>query len=154
MRTGEAPADRAARQGVTLKLRWLLLFAGLVLGACTRAPPPVRYFADGKPARLSDWGVVFRSGDALELNEHVVPYDLNTPLFSDYAHKLRTIWMPERAAAKYDAQQTFDFPVGTIISKTFYYPLPKAGGTMKSSRVLTTRRATSPAKALTCATCT
>ena len=134
MRAGEAPGDRVARQGVTLKLSWLLLFAGLALGACTRAPTPVHYFADGRPTKLSDWGVVFRRGDTLALNARVVPYDLNTPLFSDYAHKLRTIWMPEQTAAKYDAQQTFDFPVGTIISKTFYYPRPEGGDAKSVAR--------------------
>jgi uncharacterized repeat protein (TIGR03806 family) len=103
--------------------RWFATFAAcLTLAACARAPQPVHYFAAGKPAKLSDWNVVFRAGDMLALNARVVPYDLNTPLFSDYAHKLRTIWMPEHAAARYDATQTFDFPVGTIISKTFYYP--------------------------------
>jgi hypothetical protein len=52
----------------------------------------------------------------------VLPYDLNTPLFTDYAHKLRTVWMPKGQSAVYNAENTFDFPVGTIISKTFYYP--------------------------------
>jgi uncharacterized repeat protein (TIGR03806 family) len=61
------------------------------------------------------------------LNEGVVPYDLNTPLFSDYAHKLRTVWMPKGKSASYAAQSSFAFPVGTIISKTFYYPLPGDG---------------------------
>ena len=117
---------------MTLKPHWLLLFAGLALGACTHTPQPVHYFAEGKPAKLSDWQVVFRDGDTLALNARVVPYDLNTPLFSDYAHKLRTIWMPEHAAAKYAAEQAFDFPVGTIISKTFYYPRPKTGGNATS----------------------
>jgi uncharacterized repeat protein (TIGR03806 family) len=110
----------------------LILLASLALGACTRAPQPVRYFAEGKPARLSDWNVVFRDGDALALNARVVPFDLNTPLFTDYAHKLRTLWLPEGTSAKYDATQTFDFPVGTIISKTFYYP--KTGDTKSVAR--------------------
>ena len=30
--------------------------------------------------------------------------------------------MPQGTSAKYDAEKSFDFPVGTIISKTFYYP--------------------------------
>ena len=51
-----------------------------------------------------------------------LPYDLNTPLFSDYAHKLRAVWLPPGTQAKYDADSVFDLPVGTIISKTFYYP--------------------------------
>jgi uncharacterized repeat protein (TIGR03806 family) len=97
----------------------------LALGGCFRAPEPVHFFADGKPTKLSDWRVVYAERGRLALNNGVVPYDLNTPLFSDYAHKLRTVWMPPGAAAKYDEKASFDFPVGTIISKTFYYPLPK-----------------------------
>ena len=103
-----------------------LLLIGAVLGACARAPQPVHYFAEGRPAHLSDWHVVFRDGGRLALNERVVPYDLNTPLFSDYAHKLRTLWLPPGTAARYTTSQSFDFPVGTIITKTFYYP--RAGG--------------------------
>jgi uncharacterized repeat protein (TIGR03806 family) len=92
----------------------------------------VHFFAEGRPAKLSDWHVVYADGGHLALNAGVVPYDLNAPLFSDYAHKLRTIWMPQGAAATYDATASFDFPVGTIISKTFYYPLPK--GAPKGAR--------------------
>jgi uncharacterized repeat protein (TIGR03806 family) len=94
----------------------------LLLAACTRASPPVHFFPDGRPQRLSDWHVLVRQGARLALNDRVVPYDLNTPLFTDYAHKLRTVWLPPGAAAQYSATQTFDFPVGTIITKTFYYP--------------------------------
>jgi uncharacterized repeat protein (TIGR03806 family) len=92
------------------------------LGACSRPAAPVHFFAEGRPQHLLDWHVVFRDGGRLALNERVVPYDLNSPLFSDYAHKLRTVWMPPGAAARYNSTQSFDFPVGTILSKTFYYP--------------------------------
>jgi uncharacterized repeat protein (TIGR03806 family) len=77
--------------------------------------------ADQPPALLSGWGVVLAGDTHLQLNEGVTPYVLNTPLFSDYALKLRAIWMPAGLSAQYDATQEFDFPVGTIISKTFYY---------------------------------
>lgn len=107
------------------------LFATAALAACTRAPPaPVHFFAAGRPERLSDWHVLFLDADRLALNEGVVPYDLNTPLFSDYAHKLRTLWMPAGRSARYSATDTFDFPVGTVISKTFYYP--RAGGALSA----------------------
>ena len=76
--------------------------------------------------------MVFAQSGNLKLNAGVVPYDLNTPLFSDYAHKLRTVWMPPGTSAKYEADQGFDFPVGTIITKTFYYPLPKGGRDAKA----------------------
>lgn len=111
-------------------LRLLLLCCALLaLGSCAREDAgPVRFIAEGQPATLGEWGVLKVRGTRLSLGEGVVPYDLNTPLFSDYAHKLRTIWMPEGTTARYDAQASFDFPVGTIISKTFYYPLPGGAG--------------------------
>jgi uncharacterized repeat protein (TIGR03806 family) len=76
---------------------------------------------------LSEWRVLKVEDGRLSLNEGVVPYDLNTPLFSDYARKLRTVWMPKGKSASYAAQNAFAFPVGTILSKTFYYPLPGDG---------------------------
>lgn len=106
-------------------MRGLLLFALLSLAACQRGMSPVAFHADGYPAKLSDWHVVEARDGVLQLNEGVVPYELNTPLFTDYAHKLRTIWMPKSVSAKYSPTDTFDFPEGTIISKTFFYPLPK-----------------------------
>jgi uncharacterized repeat protein (TIGR03806 family) len=98
--------------------------AGLVLllAGCTHGAPPVHFFADGRPQHLSEWHVLLRQGGRLTPNERVVPYELNTPLFSDYAHKLRTVWLPPGTTARYSATESFDFPVGTIITKTFYYP--------------------------------
>ena len=59
----------------------------------------------------------------LRLGENVLPFDLNTPLFTDYAHKLRTVWIPPGKSAKFKPDEAFDFPIGSILSKTFYYPL-------------------------------
>jgi uncharacterized repeat protein (TIGR03806 family) len=112
------PVHRAAMFAAVL--------AASALASCSQAPPPVHFFAAGRPEHLSEWHVVFRNHGQLALNERVVPYDLNTPLFSDYAHKLRTLWMPAGGAATYSANDVFDFPVGTIFSKTFYYP--RTGG--------------------------
>ena len=96
---------------------------GLMLSAC-RPSAGVHFFAEGQPKTLDEWGVLRIEDGKLHLNQGVVPYDLNTPLFSDYAHKLRTVWMPEGTSATYQPEQSFDFPVGTVLSKTFYYPLP------------------------------
>jgi len=82
----------------------------------------VRTFtADAYPERLSAWGIVTASGNLLELGRDVLPYDLATPLFSDDAHKLRTVWMPPGRPAHYSPDHVFDLPVGTVLSKTFYY---------------------------------
>lgn len=110
------------------------LALALALAACgDRGGGPVQFFAEGQPQKLSDWRLLERDGTRLSLNTGVVPYDLNTPLFTDYAHKLRTIWMPQGKAAKYQDYEAFDFPVGTIISKTFYYPLPEGGAASGSA---------------------
>ncbi len=54
--------------------------------------------------------------------DDVVPYELNSPLFSDYAHKARFIKFPEGASVDYKQKEMLDFPKGTTIIKTFYYP--------------------------------
>ena len=102
--------------------KYAVLLALLLLAGCQHGIPPVAFHAEGRPAQLSDWHVLEVHDGKLELNAGVVPYDLNTHLFTDYVHKLRTIWMPKGTSAKYTAVGTFDFPVGTVISKTFYYP--------------------------------
>ena len=65
----------------------------------------------------------FFKGNIAELspNDRVVPYDLNTPLFSDYAEKARFVWMPAGTSATYNDSLAFDFPVGTVLIKNFYY---------------------------------
>ena len=103
----------------------LLLLAAV--SGCGRQPPVTPHPADAIPERLSAWHVVESNGRRLGLNAGVVPYDLNTPLFSDYALKLRTVWMPTGTAARYREDREFDFPVGTIFSKTFHYRLGDDG---------------------------
>ncbi len=52
----------------------------------------------------------------------VLPYDLITPLFSDYSKKKRFIWMPNDVKAAYTTDDAIvDFPSGSVIIKTFYY---------------------------------
>jgi uncharacterized repeat protein (TIGR03806 family) len=55
-------------------------------------------------------------------NERVLPYDLITPLYSDYAYKARFVWMPDSARAEVNAEGTLEFPENTVLIKTFYYP--------------------------------
>jgi len=114
----------------------LLLVAGAA--ACTRpSPQPLvdpTYFATENPRSLRDWGMVQVSDDALVLGPRVTPYDLTTPLFTDYAQKLRTIWMPPGAAADYKpGDDALSFPVGTVITKTFFYQTGRGGRVMQQA---------------------
>lgn len=96
--------------------------AALALGACGADTATPTFHAEGNPPLLSDWGQLSVSGSSLSLPGDVLPYDLNTALFTDYAHKLRTVWLPDGTTASYREGDVLDFPVGTVISKTFYYP--------------------------------
>jgi uncharacterized repeat protein (TIGR03806 family) len=111
-----------------LLARFLLGFGWIIAGlaACSPAATEPTFYPDRDPQQLSEWGLFDVSGNALELSDGVIPYDLNSPLFTDYAHKLRTVWVPPGTpAADLNADDVPDLPLGTIISKTFYYP--KAG---------------------------
>ncbi len=106
-----------------------ILVCAVAVSACDSAieNEPV-FHPEGNPRVLSDWNILQAENDTLRTTDRVLPYDLNSPLFTDYAHKFRTIWMPEGSAAQYRENDTFDFPVGTIISKTFYYPRAEGHG--------------------------
>lgn len=73
-------------------------------------------------------------------NEGVLPYDLITPLFTDYAEKSRFVWMPKGTSAKFSKDEVFDFPVGTVLIKNFYYPFdfrdPSKGKQILETRLL------------------
>ena len=71
---------------------------------------------------LSEMGIF--SGDLISLTpaENVHLYELNSQLFTDYAHKQRLIRMPEGEAMQYNNNSLLPiFPDNTLISKTFYY---------------------------------
>ncbi|WP_153913640.1 SO2930 family diheme c-type cytochrome [Shewanella sp. TC10] len=55
-------------------------------------------------------------------NSNGLAYDLNTPLFTDHATKYRFVYLPDGTTANYSENESFDFPVGTVISKTFALP--------------------------------
>ncbi|HLV89184.1 MAG TPA: SO2930 family diheme c-type cytochrome [Candidatus Sulfotelmatobacter sp.] len=91
---------------------------------CSRSATPVHPFlTEPFPDKLSDWHLFTAFSPALQPNQRVIPYDLNTPLFSDYASKYRFVWMPAGTSAAYHEDGVFDFPVGTILAKTFAFPV-------------------------------
>jgi uncharacterized repeat protein (TIGR03806 family) len=90
-------------------------------------PPDVHVFsAATAPQKLSAWGVLPSDGQTLALPAGALPYALNTPLFSDYAHKFRAVWLPPGTQMDYTASGPLQFPVGAIVTKTFFYPKAEA----------------------------
>ncbi len=53
--------------------------------------------------------------------EGVVPYALNTPLFSDYTTKDRFFWVPPGSSLGWQDADAFRAPAGTVVIKTFSY---------------------------------
>lgn len=105
------------------------LAGGLVLGllcllmGCGRRELATPVEEWEPPESLSAFGLFLGTGATQEPAAGVVPYDLNTPLFSDFASKRRFIRLPEGTSAAYDATDEFAFPDGTVIAKTFSYSL-------------------------------
>lgn len=63
---------------------------------------------------------------------NVIPYEPSSTLFTDYALKKRFIWMPAGSHATYASDnQILNFPVGTVLFKTFYYDTVQPSNTTK-----------------------
>lgn len=119
------------------KLCFALALAAAMLAGCTGARPPVRSFVNEPfPEKLSDWHLFLGRVGISEPNQGVLPYDLNTPLFSDYASKYRFVWMPPGTSAHYRDDGVFDFPVGTILAKSFAFPSHSGGEKLVETRLL------------------
>jgi uncharacterized repeat protein (TIGR03806 family) len=95
--------------------------------------------ADPKPlGKLSDYE--FFSGNLADLKPApgVIPYELQTALFSNYAEKARFIKMPYGTRAVYNDSVALDFPVGTFLIKNFFY-YNDFRDTSKGRKILETR---------------
>lgn len=116
---------------------WVLLAAGLVLVAA-RYPLSPAVSASAPRAALSEYG--FFKGNLADLSPaaNVFPYEVNAPLFSDYAEKARFIYLPMGTRMTYRDSTAFDFPEGAVIIKNFYYH-HDAANPAKGRRILETR---------------
>jgi uncharacterized repeat protein (TIGR03806 family) len=98
-----------------------LLLAAAVAVSCGTKTPTCTPVSGGATAfaTLDQWCQVSLSNDDISPMAGVTPYTLNTPLFSDYAVKRRTVFVPSGTSATYDATDVFDFPDGTVFTKSF-----------------------------------
>jgi uncharacterized repeat protein (TIGR03806 family) len=94
-----------------------------ILAACTaETGPRASVILGEKPAeKLSDYGLFATTNAGAAPAEGVAPYDLVNALFSDYAAKHRLVYVPKGEHATYNPDKVFDFPVGSVLIKTFAF---------------------------------
>lgn len=89
---------------------------------------------------LSELNLFSGNLNELMITSKAFEYDLNTRLFSDYAHKQRIIALPEGTSMAYDGDGLPIFPDNTVIAKTFYFNIDdrdlSLGKTIIETRVL------------------
>ena len=105
--------------------KWIIAFCCIVsiaiISNCTKKDE-VQLQTDKLPyAQLSDYQFFKEDIRELSPNEKVLPYHLNTPLFTDYSHKQRFVWMPKGKSAAYTPSGVVQFPDSTVLIKNFYY---------------------------------
>ena len=74
----------------------------------------------GMPRLLSDFGF-FEDSSAQLPAAGVIPYRLNTPLYSDGADKLRFVYVPGGQKVGVSGEGLLEFPVGSALIKTFAF---------------------------------
>jgi uncharacterized repeat protein (TIGR03806 family) len=122
---------------VLLVLAFAVVCFALVSGCGAKKSREVRLYLDEPfPKKLSAWNLFRETHGGLKPNDRALPYDLNTPLFSDYASKHRFVWMPRGKSAEYREDGVFEFPVGTIFAKCFAFPVDGKPG---QERLIETR---------------
>ncbi len=105
---------------------WLAAMAALLsISVAPQAPaeslPPVYMPVEGKlPESLNAYHL-FKDAQEQIPNEGVVPYDLNTPHFADYATLYRFAWVPKGAAIAYHDTEEFEYPIGAAVVLTVAY---------------------------------
>jgi uncharacterized repeat protein (TIGR03806 family) len=121
-----------------ISMRKMILFALLfsIILSATKTDRKSPNFKE----KLSDYSFFDGKLSAQKPAKNVLPYTLNAPLFSDYAYKLRFVQVPENQSVNYNADSVFQFPQGSALIKTFYYPLDfrneKKGRRLLETRVL------------------
>jgi len=96
--------------------------------------------SDTFPNKLSEFNF-FIDTSAQVPHDKVVPYELISTLFSDYSYKQRWVYVPtNQKATYYNERSVFNFPIGSALIKTFYYPIderdPSQGMNLLETRLL------------------
>lgn len=73
--------------------------------------------------RLSDYGLFEGVDPRVNPRAPGREYFLSTELFTDYAKKHRFLFIPENEQIKYSELSALEFPIGSVLVKTFVLPL-------------------------------
>ena len=93
----------------------------------------------GKPfENLSEYHFFKGNLKDLSPNEKVLPYNLISTLFTDYAHKARFVYIPDGKQVDYQEETALNLPVGACYIKNFYYP-NDFRDELKGRRIIETR---------------
>lgn len=90
------------------------------------------------PKLLSQTGV-FESTAENRVHPGLIPYEVNSALWSDGALKERYIGLPGDATIEFQSTKSWDFPEGTVLVKTFSLPLVDPGASDASGDTKTKR---------------
>lgn len=120
-----------------------LLFVAAVLtlvgaAAARETRPELSVILAERPAPTLAAYRLFTDARAQSPAAGVTAYDLAEPLFSDGAIKRRFVFLPPGAHAQYRDEGAFDFPVGTVLVKTFAFPADQRAPA-ENIRVIETR---------------
>jgi len=99
-------------------------------------PAPPAMINTRFPSRLSETGL-FTSVKDHQPAPGLIPYSVNSPLWSDNAHKDRYLALPGDAQIEFNPYESWDFPDGTVMVKTF--SLDRQVGDPSSRRRVETR---------------
>ena len=104
--------------------RALLLVMFVIFTISASSPPPVNDALiqdETLPLKLSEFHLL-SGAQGLKPNPQLIAYSLRTPLFSDYAQKIRYVYIPSGKPINYSGDQVLAFPVGSVLIKSFGYP--------------------------------
>lgn len=127
------PRANAISRAMNMNTLRLLLAGAIIsvlLTACSDSEPV--FHEEDRPLRLSAWNLFSLSENEFSPSDSSLVFRPANQLFTDYALKLRTLWIPAGTQAKI-VDDEIQYPIGTILSKTFYYPSDVDGQLIKQT---------------------
>ncbi|MCA9229898.1 MAG: hypothetical protein KDA57_04550 [Planctomycetales bacterium] len=104
--------------------RWVFfLILSVVAADLCRATdaPPAHLDPVNEPALLLEEYHFFQDGRRQIPNTRVIPYELNTPHFADYARLQRFLWLPLNSSIAYHESGDLEYPLGAVLILTVSY---------------------------------